>query len=238
MQVTSFCLLNKYETLMPHPYMYSLQHCPYAMRARLGLLMAQQKVMVRAITLNNKPPEMLALSKKGTVPIMVVDSAGSAELTVIDESLDIMLWALNISDPHNLLYKEAPHVLEEMLALIKKNDDEFIVILEKYKHASRYYDFSQLYYRRQCEVFIAKLEQALQKQDYFFGATASLADYALLPFVRQFARVNRKWYLQAPYPKLRDWLNRHLQQGVFTKAMAKFPLWTDNHEAFLLGGQG
>ncbi len=220
---------------MPLPYIYSLQHCPYAMRARLGLLMAQQKVMVRAITLNNKPAEMLALSKKGTVPILVITNEEGAGLTIIDESLDIMLWALKISDPHNLLHKDTPTELDDMLALIKKNDDEFISVLEKYKHASRYYDFSQLYYRRQCEGFIAQLEETLQENDYFFGATASLADYALLPFVRQFARVDRKWYLQTPYPKLRDWLKRHLQQGVFTKAMAKFPMWTDNHEDYLLG---
>ncbi len=220
---------------MPHPYIYSLQHCPYAMRARLGLLMAQQKVMVRAITLNNKPAEMLVVSKKGTVPVLVIMGEEGSELTVIDESLDIMLWALKENDPHDLLHKATPTVLDDMLALIKKNDDEFIAVLEKYKHASRYYDFSQLYYRRQCEVFIAELEHTLQEQDYFFGATASLADYALLPFVRQFARVDRKWYLQTPYPKLRDWLNRHLQQGVFTKAMAKFPMWTDKQEAYLLG---
>ncbi len=223
---------------MPYPILYSLQHCPYAMRARLGLLLAGQTVRVRAVNLKNKPEEMLAASIKGTVPILVLNESsrqGEGGDAILDESLDIMLWALKKQDPQDLLYASQPSVLVGMLDLIKCNDLTFIDLLEKYKHASRYHDFSQLYYRRQCEVFISQLECRLQDKEYFMGHKASLADYALLPFIRQFARVDRRWYLQAPYPRLRGWLNRHLQQPLFTKAMAKYPMWIDNHEEAWLG---
>jgi len=223
---------------MTLPYLYSLQHCPYAMRARLGLLLAEQAIMVRAINLKDKPPEMLAVSEKGTVPVLVVPAKYQHDIDdqqVIDESLDIMLWGLRNNDPQDLLYAGKPDALPSMLALIQSAETEFVETLEKYKHASRYHDFSQLYYRSQCEVFIAELECALGKHDYLFGATPSLVDYALLPFIRQFAKVDRKWYLQTPYPKVRAWLNHQLQQALFTRAMAKFPLWNDSKQMYRLG---
>ena len=221
---------------MPLPYLYSLQHCPYAMRARLGILLSGQKVWVRAIKLNNKPEAFLAIAKKGTVPILILDDRqGPDHAVVVDESLDIMLWALKNSDPQNLLYSDNPNALPEMLTLIERFERDFVEVLEKYKYAGRFRDFSQLFYRRQCELFIQELEQRLDQHDYFMGPTPSLMDYALLPFIRQFAKVERQWYMQSPYVNVRDWLNRHLQQPLFTKAMAKFPLWVENEEAFLLG---
>lgn len=221
---------------MSLPYLYSLQHCPYAMRARLGILLSNEQVWVRAIKLNNKPEAFLAIAKKGTVPILILDDRqGPDHAVVVDESLDIMLWALKNSDPQNLLYSDNPNALPEMLTLIERFERDFVEVLEKYKYAGRFRDFSQLFYRRQCELFIQELEQRLDQHDYFMGPTPSLMDYALLPFIRQFAKVERQWYMQSPYVNVRDWLNRHLQQPLFTKAMAKFPLWVENEEAFLLG---
>jgi glutathione S-transferase len=214
------------------PILYSLQHCPYAMRARLGILLAQQSVLVRAVVTKNKPAEMLELSPKGTVPILVIQQQ---KLTIIDESLDIMLWALKLNDPQNVLQADDSSKLDTMLKLIRRNDKEFKPNLEVYKLAKRFHKESEVADRQICEVFVAELESKLHRSDYFMGDQASLADYALLPFVRQFARVDRKWYLQSPYPRLRDWLNRHLQMPLFTKAMAKYPLWLDSRESFLLG---
>lgn len=211
------------------PILYSLQHCPYAMRARLGILLAQQSVMIRAVVTKNKPAEMLAISPKGTVPVLVIDQG------IVDESIEIMLWALKRNDPQNLLRAEDPACLASMLELIRKNDKEFKPRLEVYKLAKRFHKESEVTDRQRCEVFIAELEKRLEKHHNLMGDQDSLADYALLPFVRQFARVNRKWYLQSPYPRCRDWLNRHLQMPLYTKAMAKYPLWLDCHEAFLLG---
>lgn len=210
---------------MTPPVLYSLRLCPYAMRARLGLLLAKQAVLLRDVVLSNKPSEMLAASSKGTVPLLVFEHG-----QVIDESLDIMLWALQQNDPGQLLHPDNPQALGLMLELIKRNDHEFIDKLKKYKAAARYKDSNQSHYRRQCEGFIGQLEQRLTAHGFFFGQTASLADYALLPFIRQFARVDRQWYLQAPYPNLRRWLNIHLQSPIYTKALAKYPRWLDSRE--------
>ncbi len=220
------------------------------MRARLGILLAQQSVLIRAVVTNNKPAEMLAISPKGTVPVLIINHIEGSEAqhqpgalvderiidaSIIDESIDIMLWALKRNDPQNLLRAEDPVHLESMLELIRKNDKEFKSRLEVYKLAKRFHKESEVKDRQDCEVFIAALEKRLERHHNLMGDQDSLVDYALLPFVRQFARVDRKWYLQSPYPKCRDWLNRHLQMPLYTKAMAKYPLWLECHEAFLLG---
>jgi glutathione S-transferase len=183
---------------------------------------------------------MLAISPKGTVPVLIINHGECGEgqrqkTTIIDESVDIMLWALALNAPQNLLRAEDPLKLESMLALIKKNDKQFKPDLEVYKLAKRFHKESEVKDRQRCEVFIAELENKLAISHYLMGDQASLADYALLPFVRQFSRVDRKWYLQSPYPQCRGWLNRLLQTPLYTKAMAKYPLWLDCHEAFLLG---
>ena len=211
------------------PILYSLQHCPYAMRARMGLMLAQQPVMLRAVVTKNKPPEMLAVSPKGTVPVLLLP-----DNTVIDESLDIMFWALSQYDPHHLLYVDVPSAAEEIKNLIDRNDNEFITRLENYKYSKRHHDFAQLHYRDQCEHFTAHLEQRLSQHDFLVGDRPSIADYAILPFIRQFARVDRQWYLKSPYPNLRRWLDAQLQQPVFTKVMAKYPQWITSGEEFLI----
>ncbi len=219
------------------PILYSLQHCPYAMRARLGLVMAQQQVMLRAITTKNKPEEMLAASPKGTIPVLILPDA-----KVIDESLDIMLWALQQNDPEDLLHKDNPSDLPAMIDLIKRNDQEFKPQLEIYKKSKRFHQNNEIEERQKCEVFIAELEQRLTTKsastdsEYFIGQKPGLIDYALLPFVRQFSRVNRPWFVQAQYPNLRAWLERHVQSRNYAKAMAKYPLWLDEHEECLFGG--
>lgn len=213
---------------MAHPILYSLQNCPYALRARICLLMAKQTVELRAIKINHKPTEMLAASAKGTVPTLVLN-----DHTVIDESLDIMLWALRINDPCDLLLKKTENSLVSMLDLIHESDNEFVGNLKKYKSARRYHDGEEIKHRQECEIFILKLEEYLQEHDYLMGNHASLADYAILPFIRQFAKVDRHWYLQAPYPKLQHWLKEQLQSQVFSQAMVKYPLWLDDKKVSL-----
>tara|TARA_R110001592_G_scaffold238227_2_gene497721 strand:+ start:7584 stop:8291 length:708 start_codon:yes stop_codon:yes gene_type:complete len=229
--------------------LYSLQHCPYAMRARLGLLMARQQVMLRAVTTKNKPAEMLAVSPKGTIPVLILPDS-----TVIDESLDIMLWALQQHDPEDLLHKDQPSDLPAMLELIRRNDQDFKPQLEIYKKAKRFHLETEVEERQKCEMFITELEQRLTlskrsedvlskdaplnretERGYFIGPKPGLIDYALLPFVRQFSRVNRAWFIQAPYPNLRAWLDEHLQSRLYARAMAKYPLWLDEHKECLFG---
>ncbi|MEH6824712.1 MAG: glutathione S-transferase [Motiliproteus sp.] len=250
---------------MTLPILYSLQNCPYAMRARLAILSAQQAVYIRAISMKNKPAEMLAISPKGTVPVLLLETVVEVEVEVevevqgdvdgeiiseqdaqaisttetrqrvIDASLDIMLWALSSNDPENLRYSQHADALPEMLKIIEENDEQFKPCLENYKHARRFHESSEEHYRLQCEPFVQQLEHRLAQHEFLMGSTPSLLDYALLPFVRQFSRVNRQLYLQGPYTHLQRWLNHHLQSRLFSKAMVKYPLWLDNHEECLFG---
>ena len=249
-------------SLLPLPTLYSLQHCPYAMRARLGLLLAKQKVMLKAVVTKNKSEEMLALSPKGTVPVLVLEdhgegeeeSRGASEIEVevevelkaesadksrppkiIDESGDIMLWELNINDPDDLLLSQTPAALAVMLELISYNDKVFKPLLEQYKDAKRYHKDTEVDLRTQCESFIQALELRLSQHQYLMGDSLSLLDFALLPFVRQFARVDRHWYLQSPYPLLRQWLKDHLNRPLFSRMMKKFPLYSETGEAYPFG---
>lgn len=235
---------------MSLPVLYSLQNCPYAMRARLAILQAQQRVAIRALSMKNIPPEMLALSPKGTVPVLIIEpaQADTHHLTtqdaqsddatrpqVIDESLDIMLWALTRSDPQDLLYAGQKDALPEMLRLIDANDHQFKPSLERYKRARRFHHADEDACRLQCEPFIQRLEERLGRQPFLMGVTPSLLDYALLPFVRQFARADRERYRTGPYPQLRRWLTGHLQSQLFSRAMLNYPLWMDHHQGYVLG---
>jgi len=212
------------------PILYSLQNCPYAMRARLALLLAQQSVQIRAITMKDKPAEMLLASPKGTVPVLITEKG-----LVVDESLDVMLWALNRNDPENLLYSHDEKALPEILKIIEQNDAQFKPNLEKYKRAKRFHGDDEETCRLECEPFIQDLEQRLSQHEFFMGSTPSLLDYALLPFIRQFSRVNKPVFAQERYTNLRRWLSYHLQSRLFSRAMFKYPLWLDSHEKCILG---
>jgi len=207
------------------------------MRARMGLLMARQQVMLRAITMKKKPEEMLKISPKGTVPVLLLP-----DKTVIDESLDIMVWALQQNDPEDLLHKDNPEDLAEMLELVRRNDKEFKPQLEIYKKSKRFRTGTETEEREKCEVFIAELEQRLsssgaytQGNGNFIGDKPGLIDYALIPFVRQFSRVNKAWFKQAPYPLLRSWIEQHMQTRLYAKAMEKYPLWLDEYKECIFG---
>ena len=153
------------------PILYSLQHCPYAMRARLGILLAEQSVLIRAVVTKNKSAEMLELSPKGTVPVLVI---GQQKLTIIDESIDIMLWALRLNDPQNVLQADDPGKLDTMLELVRRNDKEFKPNLEVYKLAKRFHKESEVADRQICEVFVAELESKLHSSDYFYRRPGQL----------------------------------------------------------------
>lgn len=215
---------------MALPVLYSLRNCPYAMRARLAIYAAKQQVQLRDLVLSNKPAEMLAVSPKGTVPVLV-----TASNQVIDESLAIMQWAFSQSDPDDYLDSKTPNALAEMLAAIEIFDHEFKGHLEKYRCSKRYHEPSLIADRQQCERYLASLELRLCQYQYLMSDKPSLADLALMPFIRQFARVERQWYLQAPYPKLRQWLNGYLQSRMFSKVMEQHPLWLDAKQVVIFG---
>ena len=195
--------------------LYSFRRCPYAMRARMALRYAQLDVDIVEVSLKAKPAEMLALSNKGTVPVLSVDGQ------VIDESLDIMRWALAQNDPQDWLLKDDPQGAHSMATLIAENDQRFKVHLNRYKYAERYPEQPMAVYRAEGEVFLRKLDELLVDREYLLADHPSLADVALMPFVRQFAHVDREWFAQTPYRSLQAWLERFLTSDLFTSVMQK-----------------
>ena len=209
-------------SISSYPRLYSFRRCPYAMRARLGLLFAGLQVELREITLKNKPPQMLAISPKGTVPVLQL-----LDGTVIEESREIMTWALEQQDAQGLL---AAQTLPQANALIDKNDNEFKYWLDRYKYADRHLDMSQAEYRQRGEVFLQMLEELLIKNPYLLGESITIADIGIMPFVRQFAHVNRKVFYDLPYPNLQRWLQDWLQHPLFLQAMTKFEPWQEKDD--------
>jgi len=195
--------------------LYSFRRCPYAMRARMALRYSGVAVDIVEVSLRAKPAEMLALSSKGTVPVL------SADGEVIDESLSIMRWALAQNDPQDWLLKDNPAGQAQIDALIEENDQVFKVHLNRYKYAERYPEQPMEVYRAEGEVFLRKLDGLLAGRDYLLAGHPSLADVALMPFVRQFAHVDREWFGQTPYARLQTWLQRFLESALFTGVMQK-----------------
>lgn len=196
---------------MSETLLFSFRRCPYAMRARMALRYCGVPVEIVEVSLKAKPAEMLAISPKGTVPVLDADGR------VIDESLEIMRWALAQNDPQDWLLSGDARVAE----LIEANDQVFKVHLNRYKYAERYPEQPMEVYRAEGEMFLRRLEELLEGRDYLLTDHPSLADIALLPFVRQFAHVDREWFAQTPYVRLQAWLQRFLESELFTSIMKK-----------------
>jgi glutathione S-transferase len=197
------------------PTLYSFRRCPYAMRARMAVRYAGCAVEIVEVSLKAKPVEMLERSPKGTVPVLVLDDQ------VLEQSLDIMGWALAQNDPDDWLMAD-DYVAQRLIAdLIARNDGPFKTSLDQYKYAVRYPEFSQQEYRQHGEVFLKELEERLGSQRFLVSDHLTLADIALAPFVRQFCFVDPEWFWQSPYVKLREWLQRFLDSALFVQAMQK-----------------
>ena len=203
---------------MSLPILYSYRRCPYAMRARMALRYSGIEVEAREILLRQKPKHMRDISPKGTVPVLQLPNS-----QVIDESLDIMHWALAQYDPQQWLAGDA----ELTSALIEESDGGFKRVLDKYKYAIRFPEKPAGAYRAEGEVFLQKLERLLASQAYLCGARCSLADIAIFPFIRQFAAVDAAWFAQAPYPALQAWLQKLVDSELFSAIMQKVEPWTE-----------
>ena len=198
------------------PVLYSFRRCPYAIRARMALAAAATPVALREVLLKEKPAELIAASPKATVPVLVLQNG-----TVIEESLEIMRWALDQNDP--LLW--APD--EDALCYwVTRCDGEFKHWLDRYKYADRYPEKSSESYRNSAEQFIRSLESALEASSWMGGPRQTLVDIAVFPFVRQFAAVDPTWWQTSPYPMTRRWLDHWLDTPLFSAVMKKFPRWT------------
>ena len=202
--------------------LYSFRRCPYAMRARLAVLFAGLQVELREVTLKNKPAPMLAISPKGTVPVLRL-----ADGAVIDESRDIMVWAIEQQDPQGLLDAT---ILDQANALIEQNDNDFKHWLDRYKYADRHVEMTQTEYRQRGEAFLQVLEALLERNAYLLGDDPTIADIGVMPFVRQFAHVDRDVFGQLPYPNLQRWLQHWLEHPLFLQTMIKLPVWQEGDD--------
>ena len=205
------------------PVLYSFRRCPYAMRARLALWVAGIALELREVKLAAKPPELLTASPKATVPVLVL-----ADGTVIDESLDIMRWALGQSDPEGWLAGDDA-------VLIAANDGPFKHHLDRAKYPGRYDEDGVTDHRAAALALLAPLEERLARAPYLCGANRSLTDMALFPFIRQFASIDPAWFAAQPLPRLQAWLDAHLASDLFAAIMPKFATWKAGDPPVLFG---
>lgn len=194
---------------MTHHILYSYRRCPYAMRARMALVQANIQCDVHEINFKDKPAHMLEISPKGTVPVF-----STLDGDVIDESLDIMHWALKQNDPNAWLHQDAASLIEE-------NDGSFKGALDRYKYANRFPDEDCSDAREQGLIFLQKLNERLSSQKQLIGDQITMADIAIFPFVRQFANVDRSWFDALDLRPLQKWLKEHLDSDLFLSVFKK-----------------
>jgi len=200
------------------------------MRARLALVATYTPVELREVVLRDKPDEMLTASPKGTVPVLILH-----DNTVLEESRDIMHWALENGDREGwLAFSEAK--ISQMGALVDESDGPFKGALDAYKYASRDDTIDTTQERALGANFMMKLNTMLEGQAYLFGDTFSFADGAILPFVRQFAHVDRDWFWAQDWPNTIRWLETFLESERFKAIMSKYPQWKTGDDGVAFGG--
>ena len=203
-----------------YPILYTFRRCPYAIRARMALASANLTFEHREVELKDKPESMIQYSPKGTVPVLVTQER------VIEESLDIMRWALSKHDPNGLL-DIGPSCEVDTAQLIESNDGFFKENLDRYKYSVRFPESPPELYRDKAETFLHTLNTRLEKSRYLFGQTPTFGDIATFPFVRQFANVDLNWFEGSPYSNVRKWLTSYLQSELFIAVMEKSPPWKE-----------
>lgn len=201
------------------PVLYSFRRCPYAMRARMGIFASGMTMDFREVVLRDKPEHMVEISPKATVPVVQLPDG-----TVVDESLDVMFWALGENDPLGWLGDDLA-TTADMKALIAESDDMFKYHLDRYKYANRHEGADADEHRDAALVYLRKWDQQLSGRNNLFSDKPLLADYAIFPFVRQFANVDRDWFNAQDIPELQTWLQQHLISAIFVAIMAKQSAW-------------
>jgi len=209
-----------------HPILYSFRRCPYAIRARMFLSYMEVSVELREVLLNERPQSLYKISSKGTVPVLLLKDG-----KVLDESLDIMRWA--IKQGEQKLYEDK---LKEQNQLIKYNDTKFKYWLDKYKYHVRYLEHSREYYQRKCSKTLAEYDMRLRGNAYLMGDRIRLADIAIFPFIRQCANVDQNWF-NNKYPNLNQWLEIWKQSRIFKSVMMKYNQWKLGDELLIVNFQ-
>jgi glutathione S-transferase len=207
------------------PVLYSFRRCPYAIRARLAILSAGMSCNIREVNLANKPADMIMASPKATIPVMVLPDG-----TVIEESLDIMSYALGRNDPEGLMLD----IDDNSQALVQAYDETFKYHLDRYKYPDQSHEDPAVHRGAALEMLFA-LEQRLTQNTYILGSTCSLIDIAIFPFVRQFSAVDEAWFAQQDIIKVQAWLAGFLASVDFERAMVNLTAWKTGDADTLFG---
>ena len=210
---------------MTNDILYSFRRCPYAIRARWALLICEIKVEIREIDLKNKPLDFLNKSKTKTVPILI-----KKDSEVIEESLEIILWALSESKRGNIKLIYLPdNKKKDIFEIINENDHEFKYHLDRFKYSTRYHDINEEFHFTNAIKFIKRCNELLAEKKYFFGDSPTIADWSIWPFIRQF-RIACESQKRTDYfePSIKNWLDSFENNGKFKSLMYKYELWEPN----------
>ena len=200
---------------MKLPILFSFRRCPYAMRARIAIYYSKINYEHREILLKDRPKMLYDLSPKGTVPVLYLPDG-----TVIDESLDIMKWAISRRDTDSWFANNK----DAQLKAIELNDKDFKKWLDRYKYYDRFPDFPPEFYRKKCEQILDIYDKNLQNNQFLFNNNLSLGDMAIFPFIRQFANVDIAWFNKR-FINLSDWLEKLINTKIFISMMIKYNIW-------------
>ena len=206
-----------------YPILYTFRRCPYAIRARIALSYSKIKVELKEILLSNRPSELYTVSPKGTVPVLCINNT-----TVIDESLDIMKWALLQNDP-NLWISFNKRM---QFDIIEENDNKFKYWLDRYKYFDRFPENNIDYYRAKCGEYLTKLNELLEYNQYLLTNKLLLVDVAIIPFIRQCANIDKYWFKDT-YADLANWLNNIIESNLFVSVMDKYLEYNSGQEPLI-----
>lgn len=209
------------------PILYSFRRCPYAMRARLAIYVSGLQVELREILLRDKAPEFLLASPKATVPVLITNKE------VIDESFDIMVWCLKQSDPEHWLAMP-----DEGYEWILRSDGPFKEALDHTKYSVRFPDLDPKLEQAKALKFLTDLNLQIGNSNWVFGKGCSLADMALLPFIRQFSNIDKNWFYGQNLSNVYRWLDHFLMTDIFIKIMKKYNMWSVGNQPVIFSRDG
>jgi glutathione S-transferase len=198
------------------------------MRAHMALKYSALNIELREVNLKAYPDEARLISAKATVPVLLLSDGA-----VMDESWDIVKWALQQKDPDHWMGPDNTYLLDAEI-LVETNDFSFKQDLDHYKYSDRFPEDSKEHYRQACEEFIEELEEMLSEKIFLLSDSLSLADISIFPFVRQFSLVDKSWFEQAPYPKVQNWLNVLTTSTLFESVFQKHNIWKPGDSIVLI----
>lgn len=211
------------------PILFSFRRCPYAMRARIAIKLCSLECEIREINLKLKNKEFLELSPKGTVPVLVLP-----DNKIIEESMDIIHWAISNNDPYNLKLKNL-EIYNKDMDLISIFDNEFKYHLDRYKYNSRYKGINKEEHKYKARDLLVNLNNSLKEKQWLNGENISISDISILPFIRQYRIADIKWFDEKlELPNINRWLDKFLNSKIFNNVMKKYKIWeTTDPKIFL-----